>query len=82
MMIYITIKKKALFLHSDTEPEWKWDVGRYSDTFPLVEIDEWADLRNSAFHIWRYSKNQGRGLQAIVSVKAFVCWERDQSQGM
>lgn len=82
MMISIAVKKKGLFLHSDTEPAWKRDVGRHSDTFPLGEIDEWADLGNSASHIWRHARNQGRGLQAIVSVKAYVCWERDQSPGV
>lgn len=81
MMIYVAVKK-GLFLHSDTEPAWKRAVGRHSDTLPLGERDEWADLGNSASPIWRHARNQGRGLQAIVSVKAYVCWERDQSPGV
>lgn len=50
--------------------------------FLLGKVDEWADLRNSAFHIWGYAKNLGRGLQAIVGVKACVIWETNQSQNM
>lgn len=48
----------------------------------LGKLDEWAARRNSASHIWGYAKNPGRGLQAIVGVKACVIWETNQSQDL
>lgn len=61
---------------------FKWDFDGVHTSSLLGKAAEWKDLRNSAFHIWRYAKNQGRALQAVISIKAYVSWETDQNQDM